>query len=390
MPFTLRPVKGEMLIDREEILRELISTLSDKRSRIGFALFGPRRVGKTSILHEVERVLKMSADVIPIYFSLWELVEGTLIEFAREFSLAVLEAYSGRLPLRYRVRDMVRAPVSLLRRILGELQLSVKLAEDIEVLLTLGGRHTEDASTHLERALSLPDMLAAETGMKSVLLIDEFPSVLDVKNGEKVGDGVLRKWRTLHETQEHTVLCVSGSVRRTMQTAILSQGAAFYRQLVIKEVGPLTGEQTALLIEKNLQKEMTSEALDAIYEFSQGFPFYVQFIGRELERHTDERITVFDIETAVNNLLSEEADLLFSEEFNALTPNERLILLSMAQKDLTSPKEIAQAVSRDSSFVVKYLGYLEKKEIIEKRAKGVYIFTDPIFKQWLARESSRM
>ena len=53
MAFTLQPaVKGDF-IDRDDILADMITTLRDKSIRMGFALVGPRRIGKTSILKEV-------------------------------------------------------------------------------------------------------------------------------------------------------------------------------------------------------------------------------------------------------------------------------------------------------------------------------------------------
>ena len=57
MRFTLRPVKGEGFIDREELLDEMVSELRDTESTTGYALYGKRRIGKTSILKEVQRRL---------------------------------------------------------------------------------------------------------------------------------------------------------------------------------------------------------------------------------------------------------------------------------------------------------------------------------------------
>lgn len=74
MSFTLQPAVRENFVNREEIIEEITSTLTDKNVNMGFALVGPRRIGKTSILREVENRLKNRDDVVIIYFSLWELV----------------------------------------------------------------------------------------------------------------------------------------------------------------------------------------------------------------------------------------------------------------------------------------------------------------------------
>lgn len=50
MRFTLQPATREDFIDREDILEEMLHTLTDKKVRMGYAFVGHRRIGKTSIL----------------------------------------------------------------------------------------------------------------------------------------------------------------------------------------------------------------------------------------------------------------------------------------------------------------------------------------------------
>lgn len=75
MGFTLRPVKGAGFIDRQELLDELISELTDIKSSTGYALYGKRRIGKTSILKEIQRRLDEEDEIVAVYFSVWDLIE---------------------------------------------------------------------------------------------------------------------------------------------------------------------------------------------------------------------------------------------------------------------------------------------------------------------------
>ena len=77
MPFTLQPAVKNDFINREEILKEMLSTLQDENVRMGYALVGPRRIGKTSILKEVIRRLeqKRKSKIVPVYFP-----SGTLLK----------------------------------------------------------------------------------------------------------------------------------------------------------------------------------------------------------------------------------------------------------------------------------------------------------------------
>ena len=46
MAFTLQPATKDDFINREKILDEMLSTLADERTRMGFALVGPRKVAR--------------------------------------------------------------------------------------------------------------------------------------------------------------------------------------------------------------------------------------------------------------------------------------------------------------------------------------------------------
>lgn len=46
MAFTPQPATKDDFINREKILDEMLSTLADKRTRMGFALVSPMKVGK--------------------------------------------------------------------------------------------------------------------------------------------------------------------------------------------------------------------------------------------------------------------------------------------------------------------------------------------------------
>ena len=113
MPFTLQPAVKNDFINREDILKEMLSTLQDENVRMGYALVGPRRIGKTSILKEVIRRLeqKKKNTVVPVYFSIWDLVENTLPEFCTRITLAIIEAFKPHLSLKLKIKELLKVPV---------------------------------------------------------------------------------------------------------------------------------------------------------------------------------------------------------------------------------------------------------------------------------------
>jgi AAA+ ATPase superfamily predicted ATPase len=388
--FTLRPVCGEDFLDREELIQEMVETLASPTERVGFALVGRRRMGKTSVFLEVVRRLQRNPRVVSVYSSLWELVEGTPQEFARQLIRDALEAFQeqGALPLKVRARNLLSAPLGLLRDILREVRISLKLREELEVLLVLArGQEKSDPGELISRALGLPEGLAREAGVRCALFLDEFPTILELREGGKaLGEGIVRKLRTKYERMEGLVLSISGSVRSTMEAVALSPASAFWRQFVVREVGPLPAEAVRELLQRNLNRPLTEEAFSALWEFTQGIPFYVQFLGRELARKVGQTITEAEVREAVEEFLKEEGGVLFQEEWQRLSPKERKIAWALARGH-SAPSVIAREIEESPNAVSRYLQYLEEKGLVERTGRGAWQPTDPVFARWLAQRS---
>lgn len=382
MSFNLLPVEGRGFVDREDLLKDMLFDLRDRKSTIGYALYGKRRIGKTSIFMEIRRRLKKEKDVVCVYFSFWDLMSDRLSDFVKEFSVEILDAYQPHLSLPHKARSLLKAPFSIIKDSIRGLNLSIRLMEDIELLLTFD-ESREDYDKLIEDVFNLPEKLANETDTKCVLLLDEFPSIMGLKNNGRKGEYIVRKIRTLHETQRRVTLCISGSIRSTMRIVALAPTSAFYRQFIIKEVKPLEVDYVKELVLKNLKKEVGEDIIEGIYEFSGGIPFYVQFIGRILERR--DKVTKDAVKEAIDEFLEQEGNVLFKEEFSTLSPKERLILLAIA-KENHSPSNIAKFTNDKISNVGRFLNYLDEKGYVSRRGKGYYILDDPVFEKWLKRK----
>lgn len=375
MSFTLKPAMGDAFVDREELLDEILSELKDKKSLTGFALHGRRRVGKTSVFKEVKRRLKNEGNLVVVYFSIWDLVELTIEEFCTKFSMKVIDAYRPKLGLKFKAAELLKTPLSALRRI-SELRVAY---EDIEFLISF--RETE-INELVERTFNLPDKLAKETNTKCVLLLDEFPSIIDLKaGGKKAGEGIVRKIRTISEGWKRCVLCISGSIRSTMDLVALSSASPFYRQFIAREIGPVEEEHLVQFLRKNLP--IDERAAREICRFSGGVPFYVQFLGRMLERKRG-LINLKAVKEVKEDFLAEEGELLFKEEFERLSSKERLVLVAIA-KGRNSPSTIAKELGDKVSNVNVFIKYLEEKGYVKKRAKGYYEAEDCVFAEWMRR-----
>ena len=384
MAFTLQPAIGKSFVDRKEIVGEMIADLSNKNLLMGFALLGNRRMGKSSIFQEVCLRLSKKKNVIPVYFSMWNLVEKSVEEFCRLLSFSVLERYKQKLSLKYRLKNLVRVPVTRVFDFLREIDVKIKVLEEIEISLAKK-REEKEPSLLLNQVLTLPEKLANETNTRCVVFLDEFPSVtgLVYKNGQMVGEGIIRKIRTIQENYRRTILCISGSIRKSMELTALSAASPFYRQFIVRNVGAFRRADLKELLEKNLASKLSGEAIDMCYQLSGGIPFYVQFIGRGIVKTERKDITPVVIGEIFNELLHEEGNLLFTEEFNSFSSKERKILVTMAKNNLYKLTEIAKALGENLNIIGRYFEYLIGKGVIIKENRGIYKFTDPVFEKWI-------
>lgn len=387
MSFTLLPATAEDFVNREKEISEMLKVLGDKKSTLGFALYGKRRVGKTSILKEVERRLKSKKDIIPVYFSVLDLAEKTIPNFAKELGAAIIELYRPRLNLKYRAKDLIRLPFNLLGDILRDLKISLEVKNIISLSLGFDKHKPPDLEKLIDDMFILPEKLAEETNNKCVLFIDEFPEIMNLKkNGARIGIDIIGKIRTIMEDKKRISLTISGSIRKTMDQVAISPTSAFYRQFIIKLIEPLDKDSVKILFKKNLPRaSITKDAVESLHNLTKGFPFYVQFIGRIIQHSGVKKIIAGTIEEAVNTFLTQEGNLIFKEEFSSLSDSERSILMAMAIKNLTNPSDLARELSADSSLIAKTLLYLIEKGIVEKIKKGGYNIEDPVFELWLKR-----
>ncbi|MCX6768684.1 MAG: hypothetical protein NTY83_02490 [Candidatus Micrarchaeota archaeon] len=227
----------------------------------------------------------------------------------------------------------------------------------------------------MKRAFGLGEKLAKSSGVKFVLILDEFPEMLKVENGLQL----VKMLRTLHEGHQNTVMVISGSERKTLETVALDSASPFYRQLVPKNVPPFSFEETREFLGK-YGLELPEESARRLYELTDGLPFYLQFIGRSVS-------ITGDIDGAVKEFIAQEGNLFFTEEFEKLSAKEGVVVRAMA-RGATSPTEISKASGEPVTSVSSYMVSLQDKGVARKAGKAAYVLNDTLFSLWLRERHS--
>ncbi len=132
--------------------------------------------------------------------------------------------------------------------------------------------------------------------------------------------------------------------------------------------------------------EFTPDALDALYEAADGYPYFVQAYGKVAwDLAPRSPITAEDIKVSAPEAEEELAVGFFGSRYERATPAERDYMHAMAQlgDDPVPTAEVAEALGRKPSSLSPARDSLIKKGLIYSAERGVIGFTVPHFGRFL-------
>jgi AAA+ ATPase superfamily predicted ATPase len=386
MSFTLYSATGDDFIGRKKLVKEIAGELSSK-NKIGFSLSGVRRIGKTSILKEVEQRLKKQGIPV-IYISIWRILPTTIDEFTRVLNRTALSAFEQKLPKKFKFEQLLVTGAKAMGTLLSGLQLSAKVTDDLEASVAYVKKESEDVETVVTKSISLIEHLAEMTKTKCVIMIDEFPSIVDLTYGDKnrkIGFDVVKLIRTLFEDFKHTKLVVSGSYRDTLDNLVAKASAPFYKQLLLREVESFTMDEFSDFISHYLPtlKFVNMQTKDDLYNISSGIPYNLQLIGKEIQLQDISKLDRQKLNSVIKTILEKEGDQSFKEFTDKLIPSEIKVLKSLTRSPGKKPTDIEKDEFMTEATVSSALVSLTNKTILKREKRGIYEFTDNLFAEWL-------
>ena len=376
--FVLTPAVGKYFVGRKDIIRDISKELKDKNSHVGFCLYGRRRVGKTSVLMELKYLLHEKKDIVVAYLSLYDIADLSMETFADEIINAVISAYQEKnlFPLQVKIRNLLNAPLDVVLDLLKNTKLEATVFEHIRILIGHAGTKKENYSEYIRHAINTAELLAKATSTKCVLILDEFPEILNIENGLQL----VKMLRTQYEIQKRTALVISGSIKKTLEAVALADTAPFYKQLVPKHLLPFTEEETLEFLKLYLGKIDKMEA-KKLHQLTSGLPFYLQFIGRSTKYSAN-------MEDAIQKFIDQEGSLFFREEFEKISEKEKLIVVALSGGKMRQG-DIAKKLDEQPTTIGRYLPMLMDKEIVAKESRGTYYLIDNLFSFWVKQKYGR-
>jgi hypothetical protein len=324
-------VRGDNFFGRSGILREIL-----EGERHSVWILGARRLGKTSLLKELEHRVQQSSQTpfVPLY---WDLQgSGDARGLAETFLGSVEDSEAFRRATDISVEDLESLPAS-------------------EMLTTLVRR-------------------TVRSGWRLLLLVDEAEELLTVA---RVDAGVLPRLRRIFQkgAEVRTVLTSTRRLARIDERTDFATSPFLQGFIPPLYLTPLAPEESRSLLARG---NFRGDEVEVIMERTGNHPFLVQLIASRLFESRDLAGTLDQV--ASDEMVSN----FFSVDFQTLEDGERAILEEVSREGRRTRRELAQALGKGEESVepqiygLLMLGYLaaEGKE---------YRVGNWFFDRWLRR-----
>jgi len=370
------------IVDRDEEITKLVRGLSEPSKHINYALIGPRRIGKTTILLKVKEALE-SRGMIVVHVDL-SVYKFSPYDFAQSVMSQITKVYAkdlGKVEKASIVLGNLLKALTKLKRLRLALEPSVDERGQFTVQIRPELGETEDYRSVFLLAFDYANEISKKSGRRIVIIIDEFPSLIEFRRYSRL-EAINELFRSVLESRENVEYVVSGSRVHFMRDILGKGESPLFGHFVIMEIGPLS-EKYALELYKKTAKCSQKEA-EAAWKLVGGHPYYLIMLAENRKPHENLEETYKRILTSSSGALNLYVNYVLKEDLGSSTKEARLlrILRAISQgKDTAS--QIAKHVNLKLSSLPYYLQELERYDLIQKR-EGKYSITDKIMRDYFA------
>jgi hypothetical protein len=370
------------IIDRDDILDRLLSALTQSNLKANYALIGPRRIGKTKILEELEQRLRRRTIITArIDFSKYSYNPK---EFSQALVDSLTESYQRTLDPTSRLLAQVKKVVAELKN-MRRMRIEFDLAFDetgkpvYSVRPTLAKEEPKYAEL-FEKGFSYASHLADVSGKKVVIMLDEAQKIVGwtALNGMKT---VMDQFRSIIDELGNVSIVLGGSRVHMLESIFGEAGSPLFGRFTLIEVGPLQ-ERDAITLYLRSALGSDRNEVDEAYQLVGGHPFYLLVMAearRPQEAVSDRYHRLLTDVTGglylyVNYVLHEDLGSRVTETYYAR------ILSALAQEEMKI-SEIADRIGTQASWLTRYLTRLIEFELVEK-TNGTYRLQDRIVRDY--------
>lgn len=379
---TNRPVTAEAFHNRARELGQLQTIVAEllKGEPKWLAIIGPRKVGKTSLILELER--SRPEDVLFVVLD---------AEYQRPLSWEIFRTYA------LRVADALLNPFlseSLeVLSLMGDAYLDAILAsetvrslpKDILHILRALPTHAMDHA-FVRACIDLPEQLAGELERYVVVAFDEFQQLTTDWSLRR--SDPLPMLRSAWQRHERVTYIVSGSGRTMLESMVTREHSPFFQHFSLMHLDRFSKDDAVRFLmqaspeDRVIPEDLATAAVQAVG----GHPYYVQLLGEQMtsrEPPFDER----SLKEALQELLfsrSGRLSLYFQNTYDRLVGNSTFLAsvlgcVSNGSKRVTDISKELRIRTGDAARYLERLG-----DAIVKDDDGRYRLEDETFGSWLA------
>ncbi|MHB1161366.1 MAG: AAA family ATPase [Chloroflexota bacterium] len=384
-------------LDRLDRLAEAVGRGQAERH---LAFVGVRRMGKSRL---VSRFVETRPEVITAVVQMDE-ASTTLQAFLLYFVRATVDGlgrHAGHSPL-----SKMAGPVEIAAEAATH---GTDIAALVQRRLALVEARRFDGQQVFSAAVTFPEDVAHALNRAVLVIADEFQHILDLAvyppfggNRMPAGDAAVQRllqvFRALVERRPNVGWVVTGSGVRLLRH-ILGEGPLMGRfdERLIKPFDPDDSVQLATEVWSEVGVEATDSALARVYRLTQGHPFYADVVCREAAiaaLRLGYLVSATHVDAAFLDAVRRPGGAIWLacremlDSLSVRTPALRGLLQALAASEPATLLELAErAKLATPSLAYRYSEDLTWLGLVEERDQRSYVFSDPVFRYWIANAS---
>ncbi|MEU4442743.1 ATP-binding protein [Actinosynnema sp. NPDC050801] len=363
-----------------DVVLERVARGRPERSLV---LTGLRGVGKTVLLGELRSM------AVKRGWGAGKIEARPEAGLRRPLSAALHRAIRD-LAVRHRAPDRVEAVLGVLKAFAlranpEDAKLRDRWQPGIDVPAAVGRADSGDIEIDLVELFTEVAELAQDVGTGVTLLIDEMQDV--------PADDISALCAACHELSQSGAPLVVVGAGLPHLPAVLSASKSYserlFRYVRIDRLSRQDADRAVLAPVDREEAGIEPEALDALFDASGGYPYFIQAYGKAAwDAAPADPITAMDVAVAAPEADAELAVGFFGSRYERATPAEREYLRAMAEltdgKDAgVNTAQVADHLGRKPSSLSPARDSLIKKGLVYSAERGQIAFTVPHFGRFL-------
>ncbi|MGQ0838409.1 AAA family ATPase [Actinokineospora sp.] len=363
-----------------EVVLERVARGRPERSLV---LTGLRGVGKTVLLGELRSMAVRRG------WGAGKIEARPEADLRRPLAAALHRAVRD-LAVRHRAPDRVEAVLGVLKAFAlransDNAKLRDRWQPGIDVPAAQGRADSGDIEIDLVELFTDVAELAQDVGTGVAVLIDEMQDI--------GADDISALCAACHELSQSGAPLVVVGAGLPHLPAVLSASKSYserlFRYVRIDRLSREDAERAVLAPVHREEAGITLDALDALFEWSGGYPYFIQAYGKAAwDAAPADPITAEDVGVAAPEAEAELAVGFFGSRYERATPAEREYLRAMAEltegrDEGAGTSDVAVYLGRKPSSLSPARDSLIKKGLIYSAERGRIAFTVPHFGRYL-------